>query len=99
MSQGSQLEPDWKVKRNKSCQLLGEEHSGLRSNKLREGMTDSPWFIPEIGGCQVPGMKYMKQDVRSEGSGNQAHLRPFKGLELYLKGCRKLLQRFEHESD
>lgn len=57
---GSQLEPDWKVKRNKSCQLLAEEHSGLRSNKLREGMIDDPWFIPEIGGCQVPGMKCIR---------------------------------------
>lgn len=62
-------------------------------------MIDGPWFIPETGGCQVARMKCMRQDVRSEGSGDQAHLRPCKGLELYLKACRKLLQGFEHESD
>lgn len=61
-------------------------------------MIDGPWFIPEVGGCQVAGIKCML-DVRSEGSGDQAHLRPCKGLELYPKGCRKLLQGFKHESD
>lgn len=62
-------------------------------------MIDGAWFLPDIGGCQVAGMKCMRRDVRSEGNEDRAHLRPRKSLEIYLQGCRKLWQGFEHESD
>lgn len=57
-------------------------------------MIDGPWFIPEIRGCQVAGMKCMRQDVRSEGSGDQAHLRPCKDLELLSQGMQEAIAAF-----
>lgn len=65
----------------------------------KKGVIDGAWFIPDIGGCQVAGMKCMMGDVRSEENEDQAHLRPCEGLKIYLQGWGKLLQGFENESD